>query len=158
LENRAHTISSHHSTEKHSPKRSFDSVRWGLIPSWAKDASIATKTINAMSETAADRPAFRDALRLRRCLIPTDAFYEWQSKGPKQKLPFSICMADDSLAFAGLWESWVDPNNNVVESCTILTTTPNALSPPHACHFEARRLPAFPGPEYQEPLSLLAIL
>ena len=57
--------------------RTFDLVRWGLIPSWAKDPSIATKTINAMSETVADKPAFRDALRLRRCLIPVDSFYEW---------------------------------------------------------------------------------
>ena len=66
-----------------SSRRSFDLVHWGLIPSWAKDPSIATKTINAMSETAADKPAFRDALRLRRCLIPADSFYEWQSIGPK---------------------------------------------------------------------------
>jgi putative SOS response-associated peptidase YedK len=81
-----------------------------------------------MSETVADKPAFRDALRLRRCLIPADAFYEWQSKSPKQKQPFSICMADGSVfAFAGLWELWVDPNGNGVESCTILTTTPNAV-------------------------------
>jgi len=111
-----------------SSRRSFDLVRWGLIPSWAKDASIGTKTINAMSETAADKPAFRDALRLRRCLIPADSFYEWQASGPKHKQPFSIGMADDSVfAFAGLWESWLAPNGNVIESCTILTTTPNAL-------------------------------
>jgi len=111
-----------------SSTRSFDLVRWGLIPSWAKDPSIATKTINAMSETAADKPAFRDALRLRRCLIPADSFYEWQPIGSKHKQPFSIGMADDSVfAFAGLWESWVDPNGKVVESCTILTTRPNAL-------------------------------
>jgi putative SOS response-associated peptidase YedK len=109
-------------------RRSFDLVRWGLIPSWAKDPSIATKTINAMSETAADKPAFRDALRFRRCLIPADAFYEWQSIGLKQKQAFSIGMADDStFAFAGLWESWTDPNGEAVETCTILTTTPNAL-------------------------------
>jgi putative SOS response-associated peptidase YedK len=108
--------------------RTFDLVRWGLIPSWAKDPSIATKTINAMSETAADKPAFRDALRFRRCLIPADAFYEWQSIGLKQKQAFSIGMADDStFAFAGLWESWTDPNGEAVETCTILTTTPNAL-------------------------------
>ena len=111
-----------------SSRRSFDLVRWGLIPSWAKDASIATKTINAMSESAADKPAFRDALRLRRCLIPADSFYEWQASGPKHKQPFSIGMADDSVfAFAGLWESWLAPNGNVIESCTILTTRPNAL-------------------------------
>lgn len=111
-----------------SSRRSFDLVRWGLIPSWAKDPSIAAKTINAMSETAAGKPAFRDALRLRRCLIPADAFYEWVSIGPKQKQPFSIGMADDSVfAFAGLWESWVGIKGGVIETCTILTTTPNAL-------------------------------
>ena len=82
--------------------RSFRLVHWGLIPSWAKDRSIAGKTINAMSETAAEKPAFRDALRLRRCLIPADGFYEWQSSG-RQKQPFSIGMANDSVfAFAGL--------------------------------------------------------
>ena len=111
-----------------SSRRSFDLVRWGLIPSWAKDPSISTKTINAMSETAADKPAFRDAFRVRRCLIPADSFYEWQSIGPKLKQPFSIGMADDSVfAFAGLWESWVGAKGDVIETCTILTTPPNAL-------------------------------
>jgi putative SOS response-associated peptidase YedK len=81
-----------------------------------------------MSETASEKPTFREALRLRRCLIPADAFYEWRSITPKQKQPFSIGMADDSpFAFAGLWESWVDLNGGVVETCTILTTKPNAL-------------------------------
>ena len=81
-----------------------------------------------MSETAAGKPAFRDALRLRRCLLPADSFYEWQSIGPKHKQPFSIGMADDSVfAFAGLWESWVGAKGDVIETCTILTTTPNAL-------------------------------
>jgi putative SOS response-associated peptidase YedK len=111
-----------------SSRRSFNLVRWGLIPSWAKDRSIATKTMNAMSETAADKPAFRDSLRLRRCLIPADSFYEWQSNGSKHKQPFSIGMADDStFAIAGLWESWTDPAGDVVETCTILTTAANAL-------------------------------
>ena len=81
-----------------------------------------------MSETAAEKPAFRDVLRLRRCLIPVDSFYEWQSIGPKQKQPFSIGMADDSLfAFAGLWERRSDSSGNIVETCTILTTKPNAV-------------------------------
>ena len=81
-----------------------------------------------MSETAAEKPAFRDALRLRRCLIPADSFYEWESISQKQKQPYSIGMADDStFAFAGLWESWIDPDGDIVETCTILTTTPNAL-------------------------------
>jgi putative SOS response-associated peptidase YedK len=109
-------------------RRTFGLVRWGLIPPWAKDPSIATKTINAMSETAADKPAFRDALRFRRCLIPADAFYEWQTIGPKQKQPFSIGMADDStFAFAGIWESWTGRNGEVVNTCSILTTKPNTL-------------------------------
>jgi putative SOS response-associated peptidase YedK len=109
-------------------KCSFELVRWGLIPFWSKDRSIATKAINAMSETAAEKPAFREALRLRRCLIPADGFYEWSSIGSKQKQPFSIGMANDSVfAFAGLWESWMDSKDGVVETCTILTTKPNVL-------------------------------
>ena len=97
----------------------FDLVRWGLISSWAKDLSIATKTINARSETAAEKPAFRDALRFRRCLIPADAFYDWQSGDRQQKQAFSIGMADDStFAFAGLWESWTSPKREIVETCT----------------------------------------
>jgi putative SOS response-associated peptidase YedK len=108
--------------------RSFNLVRWGLIPSWATDASIATRTINAMSETASRKPAFRDALHSRRCLIPVDGFYEWQSIGSKQKQPFSIGMLDGSVfAFAGLWDCWRDSTGQPVETCTILTTTPNAL-------------------------------
>ena len=108
--------------------RSFKLVRWGLIPSWAKAPSIATKTINAMSETVAEKPAFRDALHSRRCLIPTDGFYEWLSIGAKQKQPFSIGMVDDSVfAFAGLWDSWRDASGQFLETCTILTTRPNPL-------------------------------
>jgi putative SOS response-associated peptidase YedK len=114
-----------HETE---PSRTFDLVRWGLIPYWAKNGSIATRTINAMSETAAEKPAFRYAMSLRRCLIPADGFYEWRPIGPKEKQPFSIGMADDSVfAFAGLWERWRDPDAELVETCTILTTQPNAL-------------------------------
>jgi putative SOS response-associated peptidase YedK len=127
-------------------RRSFDLVRWGLIPSWAKDASIAAKTINAMSETAANKPAFRDAVRLRRCLIPADAFYEWQASGPKHKQPFSIGMADDSVfALAGLWESWLSAKGDLVETCTILTTRPNALVA--EIH---RRMPAILKPDDYE--------
>ena len=110
------------------PKRTFGLLRWGLIPYWAKDASIGFKTINAVSETAAERPAFRDALRRRRCLIPADSFYEWQKVGPKEKLPYNFGMIDDSVfAFAGLWDRWQDPAGDVIETCTILTIEPNAL-------------------------------
>jgi putative SOS response-associated peptidase YedK len=97
-------------------------------PFWAKDASIGFKTINAMSETAAEKPAFRDAMRQRRCLIPADGFYEWEKLDAKQKQPYAFGMANDSVfAFAGLWERWRDPAGEFVETCTILTTKPNAL-------------------------------
>jgi putative SOS response-associated peptidase YedK len=110
------------------PKRTFGLVRWGLIPYWAKDASIGFKTINAMSETAAEKPAFRDAMSRRRCLIPADGFYEWLRVGVKEKQPYSFFMMDDSVfAFAGLWERWRDPAGEALETCTILTTKPNSL-------------------------------
>lgn len=110
------------------PKRTFSLLRWGLIPHWAKDASIGFNTINGMSETAADKPAFRDAMSRRRCLIPADGFYEWQKLGPKRKQPYCFGMNDGSVfAFAGLWERWRDPAGEVLETCTILTTKPNSL-------------------------------
>lgn len=110
------------------PVRIFGLMRWGLVPYWAKDQSFGLKTINAMAETAADKPAFRDSLRRHRCLVPADGFYEWKRIGPKEKQPYNIGLATGSVfAFAGLWDRWRDPNNNILESCTILTTRPNAL-------------------------------
>jgi putative SOS response-associated peptidase YedK len=109
------------------PRRTFSRARWGLIPYWAKDSSIGVKTINAMSETAAEKPAFREALRFRRCLMPADGFYEWLRVG-KEKQAYQFQMADSSLfAFAGLWERWQAPENEIMETCTILTTPPNPL-------------------------------
>jgi putative SOS response-associated peptidase YedK len=110
------------------PQRIFGLMRWGLIPYWAKDQSFGLKTINAMSETAAEKPAFRDALKRRRCLIPADGFFEWKKTGPKAKQAYNFGLATGSVfAFAGLWDRWRDTNNNVLETCTILTTTPNSL-------------------------------
>ena len=103
-------------------------MRWGLIPSWAKDSSVAAGMINARSETAATKPAFRDALRSRRCLIPADGFYEWMRTG-KAKQPYCFEVNDGELfAFAGLWDRWKDPSGQWVKSCSILTTTPNAVT------------------------------
>jgi len=95
-------------------------ARWGLVPHWAKDPSIAYKMINARSETAAEKPAFREALQHRRCLIPASAFYEWQGdKPPKQ--PYAIYAEDrQPFAFAGLWERWGEPAQPL-ETFTILT-------------------------------------
>jgi len=110
------------------PTRIFGLMRWGLIPYWAKDQSFGLRTINAMSETAAEKPAFRDAIKRHRCLIPASGFYEWMKIGPKQKQPYNFGLATGSVfAFAGLWDRWRDPINNIVETCTILTTQPNSL-------------------------------
>ena len=114
--------------DRKEPKRIFALMRWGLIPYWAKDASIANKTINAVSETAAEKPVFREAMRRRRCLIPADGFYEWKRLGPKLKQTYNIGLRDDGLfAFAGLWDRWKNAEGNPVETCTILTTEANAL-------------------------------
>ena len=110
------------------PRREPSLVRWGLIPWWAKDSSGAAAMINARSETAATKPAFRDALKLRRCLIPADGFYEWQKKG-RTKQPYCFEVKEGKLfAFAGIWERWKDPGGEVLETCSILTTTPNAVT------------------------------
>jgi putative SOS response-associated peptidase YedK len=104
-------------------------LRWGLIAPWAKDAKVAP--INARSETAADKPMFRHALRKKRCLIPADGFYEWLSRaGEKRKQPFCFRPRDERpFAFAGLWERWQGPEGPV-ESCAILTTEANELVRP----------------------------
>ena len=112
------------------PVRELSLVRWGLIPSWAKDSSLAAQLINARSETAGTKPAFRDALKSRRCLIPADGFYEWQRMG-KAKQPYCFEVNEGQLfAFAGIWDRWKDPSGNTVETCSILTTTANAVTSP----------------------------
>ena len=107
--------------------REMSFLHWGLIPSWAKDASIGHKTINARSETAHEKPAFKHALRHHRCLIPANGFYEWFTDGARKK-PFYIHLKKDiPFAFAGLWDHWKSPAGEVIESCTILTTEANTL-------------------------------
>lgn len=109
--------------------RRWTSMRWGLVPSWAKDPSIGNRMLNARSETAAEKPAFRMAMRQRRCLVPTDGFYEWKKQG-KQKVPYLITLRDEQpFAFAGLWECWKSPTGPL-ETCTILTTSANELLAP----------------------------
>jgi len=106
-------------------------LRWGLVPFWAKDPKIGYNTINARAEDAASKPAFREALKKRRCLVPADAFYEWQRPDAKTKRPFAIGMKSGApYAFAGLWESWRPKDGEPLETFTILTTYPNELMEP----------------------------
>lgn len=105
-------------------------LRWGLIPSWAKDPSIGNRMINARSETAAEKPSFRSAIRRRRCLVPANGFYEWKRTiGRKQ--PYFIGMRDRKIfAFGGIWEAWEGAGGEAVLSCALLTTGPNDLLRP----------------------------
>jgi putative SOS response-associated peptidase YedK len=110
------------------PVRQVSLIKWGLIPNWSRDASLGSSTINARSETAATKPAFRDPLKFRRCLIPADGFYEWKRNG-SSKQPFCFEVGDSELfAFAGLWDGWKNVDGQWVKTCTILTTTPNAVT------------------------------
>src|SRR5271165_3736065 len=110
------------------PIRELSLMRWGLIPSWAKDSAVGAKMINARSETAGTKPAFRDALQSRRCLIPADGFYEWQRVG-KTKQPYCFEVGNAQMfVFAGIWDRWKDPSGNWMKTCSILTTTPNAVT------------------------------
>lgn len=101
-------------------------LRWGLIPSWAKDEKICYKMINARSETIAEKVSFKNAYKNKRCLILADSFYEWK-KTPERKIPMRIKLKNNApFGMAGLWESWKSPNG-MIHSCTVITTTPNEL-------------------------------
>ncbi len=102
-------------------------LRWGLVPYWAAEPGIGNRMINARSESAAEKPAFRSSLRRRRCLVPADGFYEWR-RTPAGKQPYLIrLVTGEPFAFAGLWDRWVPHEGEPIESFTILTTRPNEL-------------------------------
>ncbi|MBA3530657.1 MAG: SOS response-associated peptidase [Ardenticatenales bacterium] len=125
--------------------RKVEMFRWGLIPSWAKDPSIANKLINARAETVTEKPSFRTAFAKRRCLVIADGFYEWQKRSKAQggSQPYYFQLdSHDPFAFAGLWELWRDPEGEVVHSCTLITCAANDLvAPVHA------RMPVILGEE-----------
>jgi putative SOS response-associated peptidase YedK len=131
-------------------KRAFALMRWGLLPSWVKDPKTFPLLINARGESVLDKPAFRNAMRRRRCLIPTDGFYEWQP-GPKdgaRKRPYFVRAKRDAggtappLAFAGLYETWTGPNGEELDTAAIITTAANrTLAPLHD------RMPVFVSPD-----------
>ena len=128
-----------------SGRRRVAMLRWGLIPSWADDPTIGNRMINARAETVASKPAFRSAFRRRRCLVLADGFYEWAATGGKAKTPFHFRRRDGRpFAFAGLWERR-EKGPQPVESCTLITTEPNAVvAPVHD------RMPAILRPEHYQ--------
>jgi putative SOS response-associated peptidase YedK len=105
-------------------------LRWGLIPSWAKDPKIGNQCINAKSETVAEKPAFRSAFKKRRCLVIATGFYEWQKRGPVKQPMWIGLRGKQPFAFAGLWEHWQPAEGEPLETCTIITTEPNDLMVP----------------------------
>ncbi|HEU0215934.1 MAG TPA: SOS response-associated peptidase [Stellaceae bacterium] len=124
-------------------QRRLDVVRWGLVPYWAKDIKIGYSTFNARSEEVETKPAFREAFRRRRCLVPLDSYYEWKKLGGKDKQAYAIARGDGApLAMAGLWETWRSPAGEVVRSATIVTCPPNEL-----CAQLHDRMPVIPPTE-----------
>jgi len=122
-------------------------MRWGLVPSWSKDDTGAARCINAKAETAAEKPSFRAAFKVRPCLVPVSGFYEWKPLGPKEKQPYYITLKDNApFAFAGLWEWWrpkeAPKEEPALETFTIITCEPNELCAP--IH---NRMPVILAPE-----------
>jgi putative SOS response-associated peptidase YedK len=113
-------------------RREMALCRWGLVPSWAKDPSSGGRLINVRSEGVESKPSFRGPLRTKRCLVPADGFYEWKRSGAR-KQPYRFrAKTGGPFAFAGLWEDWSAPDGSRIETCAILTTTPNAdVAPVH---------------------------
>lgn len=128
-------------------ERIVSGLKWGLVPSWAKEESIGSRMINARAESITEKPSFRNAFRSRRCLIPSSGFYEWKRLGDKAgKQPFYFYLTNKPVfGFAGLWETWKTVEGNELETCTIITTEANAvLAPVHD------RMPVIIKPENYE--------
>jgi putative SOS response-associated peptidase YedK len=123
-------------------KREFALVRWGLIPSWVKDPRAFSLLINARGESALEKPAFRNAMKRRRCLFPADGFYEWKREGEKKPPYFVRLKSGEPMAFAGLWESWMGPNGEEQETAAIVTTTAS-----HSIAHIHDRMPVIVAPE-----------
>lgn len=143
-----------------SRERRLDLLRWGLVPHWAKDPKAVRMTINARGETIATTPMFRDAYARRRCLIPADAFYEWQEAEPGRKQPWAIARADGQpMVFAGVWEGWRGPDGAIIRSFAIVTTTANdTLRPLHErmpVILEEPDWPVWLGEEAADPAALI---
>lgn len=112
--------------------RNIELLRWGLVPSWAKDITIGDRMINARSETLTEKPAFKNAYAKRRCLILADGFFEWHRAASGSKIPYYFKLKTGKpFAFAGLWEFWRSPDGDELRTCTIITTSANTLVAQH---------------------------
>jgi len=151
------------------PRRQLRTVRWGLVPSWAKDPSIGSRLINARVETVADKPAFRRAFAKRRCLLPADGYFEWYGEERGKKQPFFIRPPDGGgLAMAGLYEFWRDPAKDDddpdawLTTCTVITTSaPDDLGRIHdrmPMVVEKRRYAEWLDPSVEDFSSLTSLL
>ena len=110
--------------------RTLEAFRWGLVPFWAKEAKIGNRMINARAETLAQKPAFRAAVKRRRCLIPASGFYEWRKAGSAKEPTYVFRTDQRPLAMAGLWEEWCSPDDEILHSCAIVTTAANDFMRP----------------------------
>ena len=141
-------------------ERRLDLLTWGLVPHWTKDLAKARKPINARAETVATSPMFREAFHRRRCIVPADAFYEWQAQDDGPKQPYAIARRDgDLLAFAGLWEGWRGPAGEILRTFSIIVTAANEdLAPIHdrmPVILEQRDWPGWLGEQEADPTELL---
>jgi putative SOS response-associated peptidase YedK len=111
--------------------RVTDLLRWGLIPNWSRDEAIGAKLNNARGESVAEKPSFRAAFRRRRCIVPATGFYEWQEVAGQRKQPWYIHLKhDEPMAMGGLWESWTNPEGEIIRTFCVITTGPNAVMAP----------------------------
>jgi putative SOS response-associated peptidase YedK len=117
-------------TSDQAAHRHLRQMRWGLIPSWAKDSSIGNKLANARGETVHEKPSFRSAFKYRRCIIPASGFYEWKTEAGKKNPWFISLKSGEPLAMAGLWETWQPDGGEAVQTCCIITTSANSLMEP----------------------------
>uniref|UniRef100_A0A7C2NT10 Abasic site processing protein n=1 Tax=Schlesneria paludicola TaxID=360056 RepID=A0A7C2NT10_9PLAN len=116
-------------------RRVAEFLKWGLVPQWAKDPSIGNRLLNARSESVAEKPAFRNAFRRRRCIVPASGYYEWPETKSQVKQPWHFYRkTGEPLALAGLWERWMSPTGQTLETCSLLTTEPN----PFVAHWHDR--------------------
>ncbi|GBC93160.1 Putative SOS response-associated peptidase YedK [bacterium HR15] len=142
--------------------REWTHFQWGLVPRWAQDPKIGQRMINARAETLAEKPAFRNALRYRRCIIPADGFYEWKKQGNTKQPYFVRHREGKLLALAGLWEHWQGADGSELQTCTIITTEPNAVVRPlhdrMAVILPEEAYDLWLDPAMQQPDRLLALL